>query len=68
MQDKLIFKISNSLHSNHVKIQKQSFGKGLHIAKEIVGKYPNVNIATNIIDEVYIQMVEIGGVYDKNNH
>lgn len=68
MQDKLIFKISNSLHSNHVKIQKQSFGKGLHIAKEIVGKYPNVNITTNIIDEVYIQMVEIGGVYDKNNH
>lgn len=67
MQDKLIFKISNSLHSNNVKIKKQSFGKGLHIAKEIVGKYSNVNIATNIVDEVYIQMIEIGGVYHENN-
>ncbi len=67
MQDKLIFKISNSLHSNNVNIKKQSFGKGLHIAKEIVGKYSNVNIATNIVDEVYIQMIEIGGVYHENN-
>ena len=68
MQDKLIFKISNSLHSDNVKIKKQSFGKGLYIAKEIVGKYSNVNIATNIVDEVYIQMIEFGDVYHENNY
>ena len=68
MQDKLIFKISNSLHSDNVKIKKQSFGKGLYIAKEIVGKYSNVNIATNIVDEVYIQMIEFVDVYHENNY
>lgn len=64
VQDKLIFKISNSISNK--RIQKQSFGKGLHIVKEIIGKYSNVDVATNMTDEIYIQIIEIGGVYDKN--